>query len=170
MHRDVLGPQRRPPDRDQTDRDTPVYVEGTEVRDTVGDPVCTSEAGVDRCRGTSVECVSAMSDPRVTGTYPITSNADCLGGAGCLFWGNHVIEGPEGSWDCEWTGSRTVSWMTESWRTCSGSVSAVAHTRDSPFAWNHVIGPDAAFGDGKSFHGMVYADGLPAMTAASVAD
>ena len=90
--------------------DLPVLVTGTES--------CGSNLRRDR-RGGRDRVVSRprprvrgyMSDPRVTGTYTNTFNSRCLApssnypGEMCLFWGTHVLDGPEGGWDCAYQGS-----------------------------------------------------------------
>ncbi|MEA2026437.1 MAG: hypothetical protein U9O18_07080, partial [Chloroflexota bacterium] len=54
-------------------------------------------------------CELVGSDARVSGVFLNTYNVDCYGvepeQAFCIFRGSVVIDGPDGGWDCTWTGS-----------------------------------------------------------------
>jgi len=61
-----------------------------------------------RIRDQQLECVATMSDPRVSGTSTVTFNDDCFdsdSGSSCVFWGGGEIVGPDGRWQCTFTGT-----------------------------------------------------------------
>lgn len=83
----------------------PVTVTGSESCEDHSGGTSSSVAGVSSERGWVADCVNAMSDPRVDGTWVNTLNSDCYLGGICVFWGTHVLEVPDGGWDCTWSGT-----------------------------------------------------------------
>ena len=63
-------------------------------------------------RGEAHWCEVTMSDPRVSGSWFSTYNLDCYGveaePAFCMLRGSRVLDGPDGGWDCTWTGTFPV--------------------------------------------------------------
>lgn len=64
-------------------------------------------------RGDAHWCEDTMSDPRVSGSWFNAYNHDCYGveteQAFCVFRGTRVLDGPDGGWDCTWTGLELVA-------------------------------------------------------------
>jgi hypothetical protein len=142
---------------------TPVYVTGTEACTGAQGGSCTVVDGVERCRGFVSDCVNTMSDPRVSGTYTNTYNHDCLDERGCLFWGTHVLDGPDGGWDCSWSGLEEPYPDAGNdglvYVVCRGTGAYEGLT----YVSHHAFGGAYDFGDGTSFHGLIYADELPSL-------
>ena len=80
------------------------YVTGTEMCGALTPPPTTTEFGYST-RGSTMTCRDEMSDPRVSGTWTNTFSSECYAVDLCLFWGTHVLDTPEGGWDCSWAGS-----------------------------------------------------------------
>ena len=153
---------------------SPVVVSGA------GDPGCTV---LDRgTRGTSdglmqggtgardqiLECALTLDDPRISGPASITFNDDCFG-ADCIFWGSMAIEGPEGSWDCAFSGAPDPTGLNDGLilQVCPGAGAY----RGLTFIAQQAIsfyGP-ADFGDGSYIHGVIYQGPPPAWASDPVA-
>ncbi len=61
-------------------------------------------------RGDAHWCEVTMSDPRVSGSWFNAYNVDCYGVEAepaffCVLRGTRVLDGPDGGWDCTWTGT-----------------------------------------------------------------
>jgi hypothetical protein len=83
----------------------PVIVTGTEACGARPYATVSNLPGIESGRDGVAECVNTMSDPRVDGTYINTLNYDCYSSGMCLMWGTHVLDGPDGGWDCSWAGA-----------------------------------------------------------------
>jgi hypothetical protein len=105
-----------------------------------------------------------MSDPRVDGVYTNTFSSQCLGpsssypGEMCLFWGSHVLEGPEGGWDCAYQGTDDPT--GRNWGLVQATCPGTGGFAGMVYVWHHVFGGANDFGDGTSLHGLIY-EGLP---------
>ena len=111
-------------------------------------------------RDQTFECVMTMSDPRVSGTAMGTFNDDCFAGGPqgfeCLFWGSQRIEGPDGDWDCSYSGTGDPMGGNDGLilHTCrgTGGYDGLAFLAQEVVSFE---GP-ADFGDGTSIHGVLY--------------
>jgi hypothetical protein len=153
----------------QDEERSPVYVTGT-TECTVVRPATSCEVtnAVEHCRGQLADCVEVMSDPRVSGTFRNEANSDCLGGGGCLYWGTHVLDEPDGGWDCAWSG-------LEDPYPASGNDGLVRMVclgtgpyEGLTYTTYHVWGPTRDFGDGTDQKGLIYADELPSLAPPAV--
>ena len=84
-------------------------VTGTAVCDDFTPKMWTETAFGGYERDDAAWCEAATSDPRVSGAFFNTYNVDCYGvqeeQAFCIFRGTYVLAGPDGAWDCTWTGT-----------------------------------------------------------------
>lgn len=119
-----------------------------------------SVPGVRSQRGWVAECVNTMSDPRVDGTWVNTYNSDCYPGTPtqtCVYWGTHVLDGPDGGWDCTWAGTDyDPVWPGELLvlAVCPGTGGFEGMT----YIAQHST---ADFGDGTDFYGVIYEGPAP---------
>ena len=145
--------------------DLPVLVTGTESCGprTSGETVEVN--GIESHRDLVGECRDDMSDPRVDGVYTNTFSSQCLGpsssypGEMCLFWGSHVLEGPEGGWDCAYQGTDDPT--GRNWGLLQGTCPGTGGFAGMVYVWHHVFGGTNDFGDGTSYHGLIYEGPAP---------
>ena len=138
---------------------SPVFVTGTEVCGARSEGTASYLGGLESYRDETAECVNTMSDPRIDGTYINTLNADCYLGGACVLWGTHVLDGPDGGWDCSWSGTQYPVW--EGFLilgVCPGTGGFEGLT----YVFRH---GSADFGDGSSFHGVIYEGPAPMVFA-----
>jgi hypothetical protein len=106
-------------------------------------------------RGQVLACDLALSDPRVIGPTTITFNDDCFG-AECVFWGSLVIEGPDGGWDCRFSGTPDPTGANDGLLlyVCPGrgGYSGLTFMVQQAVSFSGT----ADFGDGTSMHGLIY--------------
>jgi hypothetical protein len=100
-------------------------------------------------------CDLALDDPRVIGPTTITFNDDCFR-ADCIFWGTLVIEGPDGGWDCRFSGTPDPSGANDGLLllVCPGRGSYGGLTFMAQQAVS--FSGTADFGDGTSIRGLIY--------------
>jgi hypothetical protein len=111
-------------------------------------------------RDQTFECEMAISDPRVSGTATGTFNDDCFAGGPrgfeCVFWGTQTIEGPDGSWDCTYSGTGDPMGGNDGLilHVCAGTGGYDGLT----FMAQEVVSFEdpADLGDGTSIHGVLY--------------
>ena len=140
--------------------DLPVLVTGTESCGprTSGETIEVN--GIESHRDLVGECRGAMSDPRVNGVYTNTFSSQCLApsssypGEMCLFWGSHVLEGPEGGWDCAYQGTDDPT--GRNWGLLQGTCPGTGGFAGLTYVFYHVFGGANDFGDGTSYHGLIY--------------
>ena len=155
----------------QDSMEMPVYVTGEESCRLLHDPVCEESDGVEHCRDAVLECYNSMSDPRVTGTFENTFNEDCLTDErGCLYWGTHVLDTPDSGWDCTWSGLEDPYPDSGNDGLLHGVCPGTGAYEGLTYVWCHVFGPAYDFGDGTSFHGLIYGDEMTTLVAPSVAE
>ena len=148
----------------QDTMEMPVYVTGEESCRLIDDPVCEVSDGIEHCRDAVSDCWNSMSDPRVTGEFKNTFNLDCLTDElGCLYWGTHVLDTPEGGWDCTWSGLEDPHPASGNDGLLYGVCPGTGAYDGLTYIWYHVFGPAYNFGDGTSFHGLIY-EGEPPPT------
>lgn len=140
----------------------PVAVTGTEACTITKWGVMTFSDGVERFRDHLLDCLDTMSDPRVSGHYTNHFNYDCYGGDACIFWGTHVLDGPDGGWDCSYTGTTnpTTAYEYLVLLVCpgTGTYDGLTYTTYHVFNMND---ESADFGNGMSFGGLIYQDPPP---------
>ena len=119
--------------------------------------------GAEGARDQILDCVLTMSDPRVSGTSRVTFNDDCFAtglGWECIIWGASLLAGPEGDWDCTYSGTGDPMGGNDGLilNTCTGTggYSGLTFMAQQAVSFS---GP-ADFGDGTSIHGVIY-DGPP---------
>jgi len=125
-------------------------------------------------RDQTFECKMMMSDPRVSGTATGTFNDDCFGGGPrgfeCVFWGSQTIEGPDGSWDCTYSGTGDPTGENDGLvlHVCAGGGGYDGLT----FLAQEVVSFEdpADFGDGTSIHGVLYEGPPPPPFAAPASE
>jgi len=130
-----------------------------------GTELCiTQEAGLEvetpygsSLRGTVSECTNTMSDPRVSGSWVNTYDTDCYEGSFCLFHGTHVMDGPDGGWECEWSGS---DFPTTPSTLLTGICTGTGAYEGLTYVFQH--SPSAIFEDGTQFNGVIYEGPPPA--------
>jgi hypothetical protein len=116
-----------------------------------------------------LECDLALSDPRVIGPTTITFNDDCFG-AECIFWGTLVIEGPDGGWDCLFSGTPDPTGGND------GLLLHVCPGRGGYSGLTFMAQPavsfydTADFGDGTNIRGVIYQGPPPAPFAAPASE
>ena len=141
--------------------DLPVLVTGTEVCGGRSSGETTQAPnGAESHRDLVGTCTNTMSDPRVSGRYTNAFNSQCFSPSGvyasedCIFWGTHVLDGPDGGWDCTYSGADDPSGKI--WGlvqlTCPGTGAYEGLT----YLAYHVFGGAEDFGDGTSYHGIIY--------------
>jgi hypothetical protein len=133
----------------------PVVVSGTEMCDNRSNgetmPLPAGLTGGQRMVAT---CIDTMSDPRVSGAYVNTLAYECVGGTtACTYWGTHVLEGPDGGWDCSWTAVDFPPLSNAIIGVCPGT----GGYEGMSYVFQHT---SLDFGDGTSFRGVIY-EGLP---------
>ena len=117
--------------------------------------------GVTTLRGAAATCSNNMSDPRVSGAWLNTMDMDCYGDGFCLLSGTHVLDEPEGGWDCSWVSSNfpvadedyVGDWPYLIIGVCPGTGGYEWLT----FVFQHT---DQTFPGDTSFHGVIY-EGSP---------
>jgi hypothetical protein len=119
--------------------------------------------GADGARDETLDCVLTMSDPRVSGAARLTFNDDCFErpeGWECIIWGASLLEGPDGDWDCTYSGTGDPMGGNDGLvlDTCTGTggYSGLTFMAQQAVSFS---GP-ADFGDGTSIHGVIY-EGSP---------
>ena len=115
--------------------------------------------GAEGARDEILDCVLTMSDPRVSGTARLTFNDDCFvrpEGWGCIFWGDSLIEGPDGDWDCSHSGTGDPVGVHDGLilHVCTGTAGYSGLTYMAQQAVSFYSTAD--FGDGTSIHGVIY--------------
>jgi len=135
----------------------PVFVTGIETCSTQTEGTDTTQAGVRSIRGLINRCSNTMSDARVSGTYVNDFNMTCyesLDDGGCIFWGTHVLDGPDGGWACSYTGTDDPMGANTGLvlGVCPGSGAYDGLT----YMWQHVFGGSYSFGDDTSFYGLIF--------------
>ena len=145
---------------------SPVIVTGTEVCGDRTGGTSTYPGGVISDRGWVGECVNTMSDPRVDGTYVNTLNMDCYPSGMCLLWGTHVLDGPEGGWDCSWAGAFYPNdlggFMVSSVCPGTGGFEGLTYVFQHG---NASFEGGSPFGDDNSFDGVIYEGPAPTVFA-----
>ena len=145
---------------------SPIIVTGTEVCGDRTGGTSTSLGGVESARGWVGECVNTMSDPRVDGTYVNTLNMDCYPSGMCLLWGTHVLDGPEGGWDCSWAGALYPNdlggFMSTSVCPGTGGFEGLTYVFQHG---NASFEGGSPFGDDNSFDGVIYEGPAPTVFA-----
>jgi hypothetical protein len=100
-------------------------------------------------------CDLALSDPRVVGPATITFNDDCFRADG-IFWGTLVIEGPDGGWDCRFSGTADPTGGNDGLllHVCPGrgGYSGLTFMAQQAVSFSGT----ADFGDGTSMRGLIY--------------
>ena len=101
-------------------------------------------------------CESATSDPRVSGVFLNTYNVDCYGVEEeqefCIFRGAYVFDGPDGGWDCTWTGSDLP--VEETGLLITGLCLGTGGYEGLTHVYQHT---DAtSFADGSDYRGAIY--------------
>ena len=139
----------------------PIVVTGSEVCGGRSGGVNTFPVpGVSSQRGWVAECVNTMSDARVDGTWVNTYNSDCYPGTPtqtCVYWGTHVLDGPDGGWDCIWSGTDyDAVWPGE--LLILGVCPGTGGYEGMTYVIQHST---ADFGDGTDFYGVIYAGPAP---------
>ena len=116
--------------------------------------------GAEGARDEILDCVLTMSDPRVSGTARLTFNDDCFAtGVGweCIFWGASLLAGPDGDWDCTYSGTGDPMGGNDGLilNTCTGTggYSGLTFMAQQAISFSS-LRPD--FGDGTSIHGVLY--------------
>jgi hypothetical protein len=133
----------------------PVYVTGTESCGDRSSPGRRMSNGVEHARGEVAECVDTMSDPRVDGAWVNTMNGDCFGAhTPCFLWGTHVLDGPEGGWQCSWSGT---DFPVSNGYLLIGVCPGTGGYEGLTYVFQHGT---EDFGDGTTFHGYIY-EGRP---------
>jgi hypothetical protein len=135
----------------------PDLVTGTEACGSRSDGITSYVAGVTRERGLVAECVNTMSDPRVDGTYVNTVNEDCYQGGFCVLWGTHILDKAEGGWDCSWSATEYPVWEDF---LVLGVCPGTGGFEGLTYVFQHAT---ADFGDGSTFHGVIYEGRAPAI-------
>lgn len=140
----------------------PVAVTGIETCTITRMGVMTYSDGVERFRDHLLDCLDTMSDPRVSGHYTNHFNYDCYGGDDCIFWGTHVLDGPDGGWACSYTGTTnpTTAYEYLGLLVCPGTGTYDGLTYTSYHGFN-VNDESADFGNGMSYGGLIYKDPPP---------
>ena len=101
-----------------------------------------------------------MSDPRVSGIYTNTFNSQRFSpssvypGEDCIFWGTHVLDGPDGGWDCTWKGTDDPT--GENWILILLTSPGTGAFDGLTYLAYHVAEGANDFGDGTTFHGIIY--------------
>jgi hypothetical protein len=101
-------------------------------------------------------CEPATSDPRINSVFLNTYNVDCYGvepeQAFCIFRGAYVLDGPDGSWDCTWTGSDLP--VEETGLLITGICLGTGGYEGLTHVYQHA---DAtSFADGIDYRGAIY--------------
>ena len=112
-----------------------------------------------RIRDQQLECVLTMSDARVSGTGTGTFNDSCFdsaSGSSCVFWGSSEIVGPDGRWQCTFTGTGDPYGQNDGLLSsvCRGTEGYEGLTYKSQDAVSFSGAAD--FGDGTSTYGLIY--------------
>ena len=120
--------------------------------------------GATGARDQTLDCVWTMSDPRVSGSVKATFNDDCFGtsaGSECIIWGDSVLEGPDGEWDCTYSGTGDPMGGNDGLvlDVCAGTGGYDGLTFMAQQAVSFYGTSD--FGDGTSLHGVLYEGPLP---------
>ena len=115
--------------------------------------------GATGARDQTLDCVLTMSDPRVSGTSRVTFNDDCFAtsvGWECIIWGASLLEGPDGDWDCTYSGTGDPMGGNDGLvlDTCTGTGGNSGLTFMAQQAIS--FSSPADFGDGTSIHGVIY--------------
>ena len=142
------------------------FVTGTEVCGERTGGTSTYVAGIESARGWVAECVDTMSDPRVDGTYSNTWNADCYLNGMCLAWGSHVLDGPDGGWDCSWAGAYYPAYLAGFMVSCvcpgTGGFEGLTYVFQHG---NAAFEGPTPFADGNTFDGVIYPGPAPTVFA-----
>jgi hypothetical protein len=127
--------------------------------------------GGEGARDQTLDCVLTMSDPRVSGTARVTFNDDCFAtsvGSESIIWGASLLEGPDGDWDCTYSGTGDPMGGNDGLvlDTCTGTggYSGLTFIAQQAISFSS-LRPD--FGDGTSIHGVIY-EGPPPPPFASL--
>ena len=123
----------------------------------------TADGGWD-AQGSVATCHNDMSDPRVSGAWSNTLNARCFGKDLCLTWGTAVLDGPDGGWECSWSGSNYPTgerqygyWPLLLSAVCPGTGGYAGLT----YVFQH---SSTEFSVGSSFNGVIYEGPPPSVT------
>lgn len=81
------------------------FVTGTESCGPRTPPIQVAADGGWDAQASVATCQNDMSDPRVSGAWTNTLDARCFGKDLCVLWGTSVLDGPDGGWECSWSGS-----------------------------------------------------------------
>ena len=145
---------------------SPIIVTGTEVCGARSGGTTTYPGGVISDRGWVAECVNTMSDPRVDGTYVNTLNMDCSPRGMCLMWGTHVLDGPDGGWDCSWAGAWYPNlgdgFMVSGVCPGTGGFDGLTYVFQHG---NASFAGGSPFGDDSTFDGIIYEGPAPTIFA-----
>ena len=131
------------------------YVTGTEACGLRSTSTMTDTAWGGFIRDAVATCEDMMSDPRVSGSWQNTYNEYCYGvGAGhefCIISGTHVLDGPDGGWECTWTASDFPVEHTPF--LIIGVCPGTGDYEGLTYVFQHTGG---SFDDGTSFRGAIY--------------
>lgn len=118
--------------------------------------------GIEHFRGAVERCVADLSDPRVSGTWTSTGNADSFPvdvGIGSdesdwLIWGTRSFDSADAGWECSFTGT------TDPYNPVDGLVLGVCPGTGANEGWTYVYqqtsGDGGGFRDGSTIRGMIY--------------
>lgn len=131
------------------------FVTGTERCGIRSSSLRTYTAWGDFNRDSVATCVNTMSDPRVSGSWQNTYNEDCYGTDEeqqfCIIRGTHVLDGPDGGWECTWTASDFPVEHTAF--LIIGICPGTGDYEGLTYVFQHTSG---SFEDGTSFRGAIY--------------
>jgi hypothetical protein len=147
----------------------PLVVTGNEIctvvdRGTSATPHVLVRGSDSRVRDQLLECTYTMTDARVTGTSRGTFNDDCFddeGGSGCVFWGTGEVVGPDGRWQCSYTGTGDPYGQHD------GLVSGICRGAEAYEGLTYMTQSavsfygEADFGGGTNTYGLIYAGDPP---------
>lgn len=104
-----------------------------------------------------------MSDPRVDGTWVNTYNEDSYQGGLYVLWGTHILDKTEGGWDCSWSATEYPVWED---LLILGVCPGTGGFEGLTYVFQHAT---ADFGDGSTFHGVIYEGPAPTVYDVSAA-
>jgi hypothetical protein len=141
--------------QDEADEVTPVVVTGDEsCTHVVEGTESIGPGGVMQTRGVLLDCTNSMSDPRVSGTFRNTWNADYYPAADeVVVWGTHVLDDPVAGWECSYTGMNHPS--EDIWVLLHAVCQGTGEYEGLTYAFYHVEG-ESDIGNGTSYHGFIY--------------